>query len=111
MCVYFSPSELELAVLSEEDLLVLPASRVATAGHDGDEAGRSQRQTRQHVQLHVSQVAPPQLTQSRHPRHRHDPPGSGLKATAERCGRPSHGGWKVPQAESSRTRPPNKENA
>lgn len=70
-----SPSELELAVLSQEDLLVLPASRVAPAGHNGDEAGHGQRQTREHVQLHVSQVTPPQLTQSRHPRHLHDPPG------------------------------------
>lgn len=53
-----SPSELELAVLPEEDLFVFPAARTATAGHRGDKAGGSQSQVGEYVRLHSSQVSP-----------------------------------------------------
>lgn len=49
VCV--SPSELELAVLAEENLLVLPAPGAATAGNHGNQAGGGQ--AGQQVHLHA----------------------------------------------------------
>lgn len=65
-----SPSELEPAVLLQEDLLLLPPSRVASGGHRGDEAGRGQKQAGHRSQLHGSQGPAPPLTWCQHPGRR-----------------------------------------
>lgn len=68
-CRRVSPSELELAVLPEEDLLVSPAVGAASAGHRGNKGGGCQSQASQHVHLHFSQVSLPKPTGLQHPRH------------------------------------------
>lgn len=90
-----SPAKLELAVLPEEDLLVLPAAGAATGSRHGNEAGHSQSQAAHPVHLHRSQIALKERMRLQHLHHikLHAPPPALRSATTSKVPLPLGCEW------------------